>query len=286
MPRPNIPVHSKTLSLPNLDFNLHYLEATAPQHPTNEAILLIHGWPTSSHLYRKMVAPLAEHHRVIAIDLPGFGQSDKDPTASFSFNYHTRILDAFCEALNLEKVHIVVHDLGGPIGLWWAFQQPERIASYVLLNTLVFREFSWAVKLFVSMTLVPGIRNWLSGPKGIRFAMRLGLVDKSKLTPESLAAYQAPFKTKAARKALLKSASRLHMNGFKTIAAEVAKITQPTCLIYGEADKILPDVAKTMSRVEALVPQATKHGIPHCGHFLQEEDPEAILKILHTFYAK
>jgi len=111
-------ISSNRLYLDDQDFNIHYLQAG--NHADNkEVILLIHGWPTSSFLYRHMMMPLTQFHNVIAIDLPGFGQSDKDPNARYSFKYHSDIIDSLLCKLNIERVHLVVHDLGGPIGLWW-----------------------------------------------------------------------------------------------------------------------------------------------------------------------
>ncbi|AZT83629.1 alpha/beta fold hydrolase [Marinobacter sp. NP-4(2019)] len=280
-------IQSRHIHLDAPDFNVHYLE-TGEAHPRDEVILLLHGWPTSSYLYRHMMVPLAEHHRVIALDLPGFGGSDKNPGDSFSFRYHADILQAFVEQLGITKVHLVVHDLGGPIGLWWAQRHPAQLASYVLLDTIVYPDFSWAVKLFVGMTLMPGVRTWFSSRYGIAFSMKLGLKHKRRLTREALAGYQAPYTgtgyDKAARKALLRSAHRLHVDGFKAIAESLKDIHQPVCLIYADNDVILPEVAQTMHRVAADVPQAAVHRIPDCGHFLQEEKPEAVTAIMANFY--
>lgn len=282
------PITSHRIYLQKPEFHLHYLEARTGNQGDDEVILLVHGWPTSSYLYRHMMVPLSAHHRVIAIDLPGFGGSDKDPNASFSFRYHASILQAFVDQLGIQKVHLVVHDLGGPIALWWAQQNQQMIASYVLLDTIVYPDFSWAVKLFVLMTMAVGVRTWFSSPSGISFAMRLGVRNKKRLTREVLAGYQAPYTGTAddagARKALLRSAHRLHVDGFKTIADSLEGIQQPTCLIYAEKDRILPEVAKTMKRVAAAIPQATTHCIADCGHFLQEEKPEAVVEILSWFY--
>lgn len=284
---PHITSHRVYLQKP--DFNLHYLEAHAAHQPDDEVILLVHGWPTSAYLYRHMMVPLSAHHRVIAIDLPGFGGSDKDPEASFSFRYHANILQAFIDQLGIKKVHLVVHDLGGPIALWWAKQNQDLIASYVLLDTIVYPDFSWAVKLFVLMTMTAGVRTWFSSPSGIAFAMKLGIRDRNRLTREVLAGYQVPYTGTAdnmgARKALLRSAHKLHVNGFKDIAASLADIRQPTCLVYAEKDRILPEVSQTMKRVAATIPQATTHCIPDCGHFLQEEKPDAVVEILSRFYS-
>lgn len=91
---------------------------------------------------------LAKTHRVIALDLPGFGRSDKPLDASYSLNFYTRLISQFFEQLEIKKTSLVLHDLGGPIGLHWSVRNPSRVASLAFLNTLVYANFSWAVVLF------------------------------------------------------------------------------------------------------------------------------------------
>jgi len=276
-------ISSKHLFLADVDFNIHYLQAG--NHSDNkEVILLIHGWPTSSFLYRHMMKPLARFCNVIAIDLPGFGLSDKDPNASYSFKYHANIINSLLSSLEIEQVHLVVHDLGGPIGLWWAKQHSKKVASYVLLDTIVYDDFSWAVKLFVSMTLIPGVKNWFSRSSGIKFSMKLGVKNKSRLNKSVLEAYQAPFKSIGDRKSLLRTAHKLHLNGFKDVAEHMESIDKPLCMIYAENDVILPEVKNTFSRLKTKHSSADLHAIPECGHFLQEDCPEEVLKPLISFY--
>ena len=264
---------------------LHFVEEGKKHHPS-EAILLLHGWPTSSYLYRHMMRPLGEHMRVIAPDLLGFGKSEKDPKASFSFRYHANALEDLIQQLGIEKVHLVVHDLGGPIGLWWGLQQPHMVKSITLLNTLVYPKFSWAVKLFVLMSMFPIVKSWLSSSGGIRFAMRLGLFNKDLLTDEVLRQYQEPFKDGAARTCLLRSAHRLHINGFHDVVEKLGSFDKPFQIIYGMEDRILPNVGDTMQSLKTLVPHASVHALPECGHFLQEEKPEEITQLMVRFYTQ
>lgn len=276
-------IGSKKVNLDAPSINLHYLIA-GEAHSNDEVILLIHGWPTSALLYRHMMLPLAERCRVVAIDLPGFGDSDKDPDASYSFRYHAECIQGLVESLGAKKIHLVVHDLGGPIGLWWAAKNSELIASYVLLDTIIYDDFSWAVKLFVGMSMLPGLRHWLSSAAGIKFAMRLGLENKHRLSKEVLEAYQAPFCSRAARKGLLASAHRLHRQGFKTVMAHIESVSQPLCMIYAEQDRILPEISQTFQRLKGAQPHAELHAVPDCGHFLQEDSPEQVLEPLLKFY--
>lgn len=272
-------VEHKYIDLP--DVRLHYLEAGS-----GETILLLHGWPTSAYLWRNVMPTLANTHRVIALDLPGFGQSDKPMEASFSFNYYNKTLEAFLSTLDIDAVNLAVHDLGGPVGLYWAVRHRSMVKRLILLNTLVYPEFSGAVKLFMLATFLPLIRNWLSSPSGVKAAIRLGVYNKSQLAPLTLETYGAPFQDKLSRKVLLKSAQRLSPKGFKTIAGELPNFDIPVRIVYGINDKILPDVAKTMKRVKADLPQAESTALPNCGHFLQEDAPEKIAELLSEFVSK
>jgi len=278
-------ISSNFLYLEDQDFNVHYLQAGT--HANNkEVILLVHGWPTSSFLYRHMMMPLTQFNNVIALDLPGFGLSDKDPNARYSFKYHSAIIDSLLCKLNIERVHLVVHDLGGPIGLWWAKQHSKKVASYLLLDTIVYDDFSWAVKLFVSMTLIPGIKNWFSRSGGIKFSMKLGVKNKHRMSKPVIQAYQAPFKSKEDRQSLLRTAHKLHINGFKDVAKHMESMDQPLCMIYAEDDVILPEVQDTFSRLKKAHPTADLHAIPECGHFLQEDCPNEVLQPMLAFYQR
>jgi haloalkane dehalogenase len=259
---------------------IHYLEAGS-----GPPVLLLHGWPTSSHLYRRVLPRLAPHHRAIAPDLPGFGLSDKPPGASYSFRFYERTLEGLLAALSIERTALVVHDLGGPIGLYWAARHEERLTRLALLNTLVYPEASWAVKLFVLATYTPGLRSWLASPRGIAAALRLGVAKPEHLTAEVLAPYQDPFREAPARRALLAAGHGLHPDGFREIAAWIPRIAVPLLCLYGERDRILPDVADTMARVQRDVPAAKLSSLPDCGHFLQEDAGDEVGRRLADFLA-
>ncbi|HEV7770260.1 MAG TPA: alpha/beta fold hydrolase [Solirubrobacterales bacterium] len=167
------------------------------------AVLLLHGWPTSSYLWRNVMPSIAGANRVVAIDLPGFGASAKPLDAAYGFDFHAGVLDGFLAALEVEQLALAVHDLGGPIGLDWARRNPDRVTGLALLNTLVYPEFSDAVLAFVDACSKPETRQFLSSPEGLKAAMELGLADPSRLTDEVLAAVQQPFATDDARTALM-----------------------------------------------------------------------------------
>ena len=257
---------------------LHYLAAG-----DGDPVLLLHGWPTSSFLWRHVIGPIAESHRVIALDLPGFGLSDKPLDVSYSFRFFDRILTGTLDALEIEKISLAVHDLGGPVGLYWASRHSDRLAKLAVLNTLIYPEVSWAVILFVASVKLPVIRSILASPWGLRLALKIGVADRRRLTDEALSGVQAPFKSRADRRALLKAGCNLSPKGFVEIARWLPSLKVPVRGIYGQRDRILPDIAKTMKRLQSDVPHAQITALPDCGHFLQEERPEEIGRLLAEF---
>ena len=179
--------------LPGFPYEPKYVEVEGlrmayVEHGSGDPILLLHGEPTWSYLYRHMIGPLAQAGRVIAPDLIGFGRSDK-PVADNAYTYrsHARWLRGFIEALHLDRITLVCQDWGGLLGLRVLSQMPERFARLVAMNTgipdgrgmseafLKWRRFSQRVPAFDLVRL-----------------MRSALKKRS-LSDAEAAAYAAPF---------------------------------------------------------------------------------------------
>jgi haloalkane dehalogenase len=139
------------------------------------------------------------------------------------------------------------------------------------------------VKLFLIAMKTPGLRDFIVSPKGIVGAMQFGVANKGRLNREVLTPYTAPFESPAARKALIKAGSGLGTRGLAKIARELPGYQTSIRLIYGEKDRVLPDVAKTMARLKRDHPQAELTALPNCGHFLQEDAPEEVAKLMADF---
>jgi pimeloyl-ACP methyl ester carboxylesterase len=248
-------------------------------------VLLLHGWPTSSFLWREVMEPIARANRVVALDLPGFGASDKPLGIRYSFEFFSRALDLFLAHLNIDQLGMAVHDLGGPVGLNWGLDRPGRVTKLALLNTLVYPEFSEAVKEFVRACATPGLWEEITSPSGLESITREGLADPAKLKAEVLAAVQEPFRTPEACRALADAGIGLSRKGFVQIARRLSTLRIPVRVLYGAQDRVLPDVADTMARVKVDLPQADVTVLPDCGHFLQEEAPGEVGALLARFFA-
>ena len=128
-------------ALPDFPFAPHYIDVNELRvhyvdEGKGEPILCLHGEPTWSFLYRKMIPTLLTQHRVLAMDFIGFGRSDKfTEREAYTFRMHRDTLEGFIQSMNLEQITVVVHDWGGLIGLAVVANMPERFARLVIMNT-------------------------------------------------------------------------------------------------------------------------------------------------------
>ena len=248
------------------------------------AVLLLHGWPTSSLLWRGVMPAIARANRVVAFDLPGFGASDKPVDGRYDFPDFERAIEGLLERLAIGRVAVVGHDLGGPIALHWALENPDRVSALAFLNTLLYPEVSPEVVQFLTMLSTPGPRERVTSPEGLTEVMRLGLADETELPDEVLAQVLAPFATTDARLALAKAGIGLSPDEFGRLGARLSSVDVPVRVVYGERDRVLPDVADTFARLGRELPTATVTALPNCGHFLQEDDPGRVGELLADFF--
>lgn len=248
-------------------------------------VLLLHGWPTSSFLWRRVMVPIARANRAVALDLPGFGASDKPVGTRYSFDFFGRALDLFLAHVGIDELGLAVHDLGGPVGLHWTLVHPGRVTRLALLNTLVYPEFSEAVREFVRACATPEVRDKITSPAGLESIMRDGFADPAKLSGDVIAAVQEPFRTAEARRALADAGIGLSRKRFAQMARQLPTLRIPVRIVYGARDRVLSDVAATMARVKTDLPQAEVTVLPDCGHFLQEEAPADVGELLARFFA-
>src|SRR6185437_783062 len=114
-------------------FNVFYREAGSPQSPK---LLLLHGFPSASHMFRDLIPLFADHFRIIAPDLPGFGQSDMPPRSKFDYTFEslTHVIDRFTEVVGFDHFIMYVFDYGAPVGFRLATKHPDRISGIVSQN--------------------------------------------------------------------------------------------------------------------------------------------------------
>lgn len=172
--------------------NLFYREAGRKTAP---AVLLLHGFPTSSHMFRNLIPILAEHYHVVAPDLPGFGFSDVPPRSEFRYTFDNlaKSIDAFTEAIGLKSYSIYVFDYGAPVGFRLALAHPERVTAIISQNGNAYVEglsdgWNPIQKYWKEPTAEnrAALRAFLT-PELTKWQYTHGVSDESRIGPESYA---------------------------------------------------------------------------------------------------
>jgi haloalkane dehalogenase len=259
---------------------LHYLD-----EGDGDPVLLLHGEPTWSFLYRKVIPPLAGVARCVAPDYFGFGRSDKPTDRSwYSYDRHTEALARFVQELDLQRITLVVQDWGGPLGFRFAVENPERVARLVVLNTGIGARApneEWlrfqAFMRRVDTEIVPGQ------------LVRLSLVQPT--TDEVIAGYDAPFPVPESRIGVVQFPELVatgadHPSGAAMLAVREALRTfdRPALVLFGASDPIFSRRAAEV--MAELLPRAELDPpLAGAGHFLQEDHGASIGERIASFIA-
>src|SRR5215211_5612233 len=245
---------------------MHYVdEGSGP------AVLLLHGEPTWSYLYRTVIPELVPAARAIAPDYFGFGRSDKPLRAEdYSYDFHVRSIERLADELDLREATVVVHDWGGPIGLRLAVEKPDRISRMVIMDTGLFTgeqpmsDAWYRFRDFVERT------EDLPVSLLVRNACARGMDD------EVAAAYDAPFPTpesKAGAKAfplILPTSPEMPGGAEGKRAQEALQADErPVLVLWADSDPVLP--FKVGEAFASLMGVGAPVKIENASHFLQED---------------
>jgi pimeloyl-ACP methyl ester carboxylesterase len=180
-------VHHRTIRIQNV--NVFYREAGSPQAP---AILLLHGFGTSSYMFRDLMPALADEYRLVAPDLPGFGHTEVLSAAfEYTFDHLASIIDAFTQAIGLARYALYVFDYGAPVGWRLAVKHPQKITAIVSQNGNAYEEGlseGWADMREVWAAPTAERRVALrrfSTPEMIKWQYTEGVEDTSLIAPET-----------------------------------------------------------------------------------------------------
>jgi pimeloyl-ACP methyl ester carboxylesterase len=245
---------------------------------TGSPVVLLHGFPTSSYLWRRIVPRLSAIRRVIAPDLPGYGLSDKPEPRLLTFEYYSHILDALIRQLDVKRTAFVVHDLGGPVGLLWAIRHRHQVERLVILNTLATPEYSLSDKVILALLGLPVLRRAFATRWLLARILRRAVFDPANMPDELVQQYLEPFRSSAARNRLMQTfAAPLKVRGrpeLSEIRATLAELEVPIHLIYGECD---PWCAGYMRELRRALPSVRVTALPSCGHLVPEEQADLLI---------
>lgn len=237
-------------------------------------LILIHGIPTNSLMWREVMPRLAKTRRVVAPDLLNYGQSDKPMSADVSINAQSRILIGVMDALGMPSADVVAHDIGGGIAQLMAVHHPERIRKLVLMDSICFD--SWPIPEFEALQ-EPGAEAGMSLDEFtsmMRDFMPNGVHNKSVMTEELIDLYLTPWSSEDGKRAFFRNLRRLNKEYTQAIADELKHLPHPCLVMWGEKDPFQkPEYA---SKLAEAIPKAELVWIKDAAHWLVDEKPDEV----------
>jgi len=254
--------------------NMHYVD-----EGSGKPIIFIHGNPTWSFEFRNLIKNLSKNYRCIALDHIGFGLSDKPYDWTYLPEDHAKNLDDFIESLDLKNITLVVGDWGGPIGLSYAINHPDKVINIVVTNTWLWSfKFDWYYQLFSKFTggpigrLLIRKRNFF-----VKDIVKAAFGDKTKLTSEIHNHYLMPLGDPNTRKGNWTFPKQIigSSNWLNSLWSKINAIKNKKMVIaWGMKDIAFRE--KELKKWIKFFPDARVVRFTDAGHFVAEEKPDEL----------
>jgi pimeloyl-ACP methyl ester carboxylesterase len=249
-----------------------------------EPVVLLHGFPTSSHLWARVAGMLPEGHRVLVVDLLGYGRSDRPNGLPLTLRAHAERVVELLDAFGVNFACVVGHDVGAGVAQQLAVRWPQRVARLGLVSAVAYDEWP-ARELRLARAMLPLTRNL--PPTFLLSLLRKELLrgySEPGAGERSVARYVRPFATPVGRDALVEHLLALDANETQALAPRLKELVMPTAVVTGAHDPfLLPSVAE---RLAGDIPHATLDVVPDGRHFLPEEQPRAVADVIARLLAR
>jgi len=253
-----------------------------------QPILLIHGFGANLYTWRHIEPKLAARHRVISIDLKGFGGSEKPFDENYSLFDQADLVANFIEQQNLNDLTVVGHSFGGGVTLALVLDKRPalrgRIKRLVLIDTIAFPQ---KIPIFLKALRTPVVAQvgtTVTPPYvQAQTALKLAYYDDTKISFEDISAYAQPLATPAGRHALIQTARHMDPENFTPMIQHYGTIEQPTLILWCSEDKVVP--IRVGRELHSALPNSSLQVFNDCGHLPHEEksqqSADAILSFLN-----
>lgn len=243
-------------------------------------ILLIHGFASSTYTFRRIIPLLQEKFSIIAVDLPGFGKSEKSASFIYSFQNYAKLMFECIHKFGFSSTYIAAHSMGGQIALNMALIAPVKINKLILLCSSGYLKRS--KKLLICSSYLPFFEKFVHyyiRRKDVKDHLKNVFFDHALINDELIQEFARPLAEKGFYQALIRLLR--HREG-DLLPHQLKCIKVPTLLIWGEEDKVVP--VEVGHRLVRDLPDARLITYEKTGHLITEERPELVFKniIMHT----
>jgi pimeloyl-ACP methyl ester carboxylesterase len=270
--------------------NIFYREAGPAQAPV---VLLLHGFPTSSHMFRNLIPSLADRYHVIAPDYPGYGQSDMPDRARFAYTFDRfgELVDGLLDQLGVKRYAMYVMDYGAPVGWRLALKHPERVTGLIVQNGNAYdeglKEFWDPIKAYWSDGSEAHRRALyaLVAPETTKFQYTDGVADVSRIAPDNWVHDQALLDRpgNADIQLDLFYDYRTNLALYPKVQAYLREHRPPTIVVWGKNDTIFP--AEGAHPYKRDLPEVEFH-LLDTGHFALEDKLDEMVPLIRDFLAR
>jgi pimeloyl-ACP methyl ester carboxylesterase len=258
---------------------LHYQEKGA-----GTPLVLIHGYGSSTYTWRDVFEPLSKHFRVIAIDLKGFGFSEK-PAGDYTRLAQAVLVKKFLDKLKIDRAWLAGNSMGGEVSLNVALQSPELVEGLILIDSAGVKsvkgssftpsrfEIPFVGRAFVALALM--------NDSLVRESLERSFYDDTKVTDEIVKIYHLPLQTNYGQRAAIYARQQWDLH---PIENELSKIKAPTLLIWGKEDFVTPLAGG--EKIKASIEDSKLVVLEKVGHLPQEETPQKTIEEILKFTEK
>lgn len=252
-------------------------------------LVLVHGFGASRFTWREWTPELARDHRVLEVDLKGFGDAPAPARGSYSPVEQARHLRDLVLELDLDGAVLVGHSFGGAVALLAALElRDERPGSVAALVVVAGSCYPQDLPPFISLARVPllGALVLELAPKRplLGAVLRAMVHDPDVVTPEMAEGYARPYRRRATRRAVLRAARQLLSDDAEALVERYGQVDVPALLIWGREDGVVP--LDNGERLARDLPRARLEVVEECGHMPMDERPACTLSLVRDFLAE
>ena len=249
-----------------------------------EPLLLVHGFPTSGHLWTDVVPLLPAGHRIVVADLLGYGRSDRPGRQGLGVHAHADRVLALMDGLGIREAALVGHGLGGGVAQSLAVRFPARVSRLGLVSSVAFdawptRSARFWRRLAPFGRLVPA--SWLQSI--LRTTLQYGYANSAQGL-HSLELYARAFASPEGRDTLVRHVRALDSAETEALAPQLRAITAPTAVVWGQGDPFLP--VAVGERLRDAIPGATLDVVASARHFVPQDTPAALAAVIAALMAR